>query len=311
MLVADMARINHPGSVAPMTARFILTHARIAPILKQQALTMLAIYVDNQRTSATFATQQRWLLSHLAIAQFFESGEIVTARFTAAAEAHRISSRNTADAFLKENEKYGIVVAAQQSADARTKPYRLPESLVSLIGEWCGLHLTTLDALDGGARRGYLRDHPEIVARLQPAFTREILTSRPIREPDPAFSRFIWLNDGGVVMDWLIAGMEEQPDSQGRILTSVTSISELGQHIKLSRSHLATKLREAEKAGDLGWSGERGKSHLWLSTTFRNAYHFFQASKLEAISKAFYESVNVPERTNTPKNRQQYPTKFD
>lgn len=249
------------------------------------------IYVDNQRETAVFATQQRWLLSHLAISMFLETGSIVAARFIDAAEKYGISSRNTADSFMKECEKYGMAIPQATPLDSRSKPFVLPAPIIALIGEWCALHLATLDALDGGERLAHFRSHPDLLAKLQPAITCRVIVCAPIRNPDPAFALFIWLNDGGVVMDWLYAGMDDEPDMQGRILSKVDSISELGRHLSISRSHLALKLREAEAIETLGWSGKRGKSRLWLSREFRAAYHMFQANKLSIIDEAFQETA--------------------
>jgi hypothetical protein len=273
----------------PLTAAAIASHPSLVTILKRQAQMLLDIYIHNQRATSVFATQQRWLLSHLAIALFFETGEIIASRYLDLAERNRISSRNTADAFLKECVKYGLAIAIEKEAGSRTKPYRLPEPIVALVGEWSALHLATLDALDGATRLQHFRNDPAMLARLQPAIVRRLVISEPIRDPDPAFSLFIWLNDGGVVMDWLYAGMDMVPDAQGRILSSVTSISQLQRHITISRSHLALKLREAERLQTLGWSGERGNSRLWLSAEFRDAYHLFQAAKLEIVAAAFAE----------------------
>ena len=275
----------------PLSAEAIFNHPSLVTILKRQAKTLMDIYVDNQRETAVFATQQRWLLSHLAISMFLETGSIVAARFIDEAEKHGISSRNTADALLKECVKYGMAAPQASPYDTRTKPFVLPAKIIALITEWCALHLTTLDALDGGERLAHFRTHPDQLARLQPAITRRVIVSSPIRDPDPAFSLFIWLNDGGVVMDWLYVGMDDLPDAQGRILSKVESISELGKHLTISRSHLALKLREAEAINTLGWSGKRGKSRLWLSREFRAAYHMFQANKLGIIDEAFRETA--------------------
>jgi len=275
----------------PLSAETILTHPDLVVILKRQARALMDIYVHNQRETAVFATQQRWLLSHLAISMFLETGSIVAARFIDAAEKYGISSRNTADAMLKECVKYGMVIPLANANDSRLKPFALPAPIVSLIAEWCALHLATLDGFDGGGRLAHFRSHPDLMARLQPAITRRVIICAPIRNPDPAFSLFIWLNDGGVVMDWLYAGMDKDPDMQGHILSTVDSISELGRHLTISRSHLALKLREAEATKTLGWSGKRGKSRLWLSQEFRAAYHQFQANKLGIIDEAFRETA--------------------
>jgi hypothetical protein len=59
----------------------------------------------------------------------------------------------------------------------------------------------------------------------------------------------------------------------------------------LSRTQLGRKFAEAEAMGSLGWSGQRGKSPLWVSADFRREYHAAQAVKLAIIDAAFEACV--------------------
>ena len=56
---------------------------------------------------------------------------------------------------------------------------------------------------------------------------------------------------------------------------------------KISRSHLASKLRAVEALGSIGWQGRRGRSVMWVSSGFRQEYATAQAVKLAIIDAAF------------------------
>jgi hypothetical protein len=88
-------------------------------------------------------------------------------------------------------------------------------------------------------------------------------------------------------MDWLIAGIEEAAAGAERIPTGVLSITAMAEWLKLSRTHLASKLRDAEAMGSIGWQGKRGHSVMWISAGFRREYATAQAVKLAIIDAAF------------------------
>ena len=114
-----------------------------------------------------------------------------------------------------------------------------------------------------------------------------LLSSNPVREPKQTFSLFTWLNNGGVVMDWLISGVDPDHAGQDRIPTGVVSIGDFANWLKLSRTHLARKLRDAEQLGSVGWLGQRGHSVMWVSNSFYQEYMTAQAVKLAIIDAAF------------------------
>jgi hypothetical protein len=108
-----------------------------------------------------------------------------------------------------------------------------------------------------------------------------------VRKPERTFSLFTWLNNGGVIMDWLIAGIEETDAGADRVPTAVGSIAAMAQRLNLSRTHLSRKLRDAEALGSIGWQGKRGESVMWVSAGFRREYATAQAVKLAIIDAAF------------------------
>jgi hypothetical protein len=95
------------------------------------------------------------------------------------------------------------------------------------------------------------------------------------------------LNEGGVVMDWLYVGLADFAPDADRVLTSVAAFADFDERIRLSRTHLARKLRSAEQMGSLGWAGARGASAMWVSIAFVREYHAQQAAKLGIIDGAF------------------------
>jgi hypothetical protein len=275
----------------------IANHPRLVDCIRQQASTLLSLHSVNPRISSVFATQQRWLMAHAALAYHFRSaalgaaGGLKATQFIEAIASHGVASRNTADAFLKEMMKYGHLQKAPVGLDRRTRPLEPTSISIEMISAWLATHLATLDMLDGGERHAAFLASPGAIALIHPLIADRLLRSLAIREPAPAFSLFTWLNEGGIVMDWLYAGLAEvAPDCQ-RIPSTVASFADLGERINLSRTHLTRKLRMAEDMGNLGWLGARGKSTMWVSAEFVREYHRQQSIKLAIIDGAFREAI--------------------
>ncbi|MCX8572269.1 MULTISPECIES: hypothetical protein [Hyphomicrobiales] len=263
----------------------------ILPMVKHQSSVMLQMFNLNPRLSSVFATQQRWLLAHAAVALCFrESPEdmpsMVVARFLQEVAFHEIASRNTADAFVKEMLRYGYAIAMEDPRDRRSRPVAVAKEGLMLLRGWAMAHLVTLDGLDGRNRLAAFHADETAFARLQTEIAHGLLTSAAIREPQDTFSLFTWLNNGGVIMDWLITSLGEVAPDGRSYLTSIMSITEIAERINLSRTHFARKLREAEVMGSLGWSGKRGESAMWLSSGFVAEMIGAQALKLSIIDAA-------------------------
>ena len=279
-----------------LSSRQIAGHAGLLPLLRQQAQALIASYESSPRLSANFASQQRWLLGHLAAALHLRSelegtSGVPISRFIDQAQAHGIASRNTADAFIKELVKYGYVTEAAEAGDKRLRLWRATELPVQLMSGWVVLHLITLDQLDGGNRLTIYSSHADGLAYLQPLIAEGLFTFEEVRKPSGTFSLFTWLDKGGVVMDRMIAGMDENDKGAARIPTSVMSVSDMAASLKLSRTHLTRKLREA--LGSIGWDGKRFHSAMWLSAEFLNEMIAAQAAKLAVIDAA-YDKVFGP-----------------
>ena len=182
---------------------------------------------------------------------------------------------------------YNIAEYISASGDGRAHPLRVTAGTIETFTGWIYAHLTTLDHIDGGTRLAAFLDRPEMLPTLQPLIADGLLASDGVREPGQTFSLFIWLNNGGIVMDWLMSGIDPEDVYLDRIPTGVISVSEFAHWLKLSRTHLARKLHDAEALGSIGWVGQRGHSVMWVSRAFFDEYMAVQAAKLAVVDEAF------------------------
>ena len=276
-----------------LNAEDIAGHPAVHRGVQEQSRALIQIYETSPRLAAIFATQQRWLMGHVGLALHFRRDPndhhtaLTLARFLKVIRQNSVASRNTAEAFIKEMLHYNIAEYLPTSEDARAHPMQPTAATINTFTGWVLAHLRTLDSIDGGSRLTTFLDRPEMLAKLQPLIADGLLSSTPVREPEQTFSLFIWLNNGGIVMDWLMSGID--PDHAGleRIPTSVVSIGDFAKWLKLSRTHLGRKLRTAEELGSIGWLGQRGHSVMWVSHGFYEEYMTVQAAKLAVVDNAF------------------------
>jgi AraC-like DNA-binding protein len=275
-----------------MTAAEIASHPALERCVRDQAETLLSMQQTSPRIASVFATQQRWLMAHAALAKFFRNEAaqpgrgLLAEHFLDDVVRHDIASRNSASAFLKEMLKYEIVAFVASGA-GRGRPLAPAPAVLMALFQWHSLHLSTLDGLDGGARVARFHAQPSLLSSVQPLIADGLIGSAEVRAPERTFSLFTWINEGGIVMDRLMAGCGEVSRDGARVLTDVTSISALAGRLRLSRTQLSRKFSQAETMGSLGWSGMRRRSALWLSADFRREYHVAQAVKLAIIDTAF------------------------
>lgn len=270
----------------------MMTHGDRRAIIRRMAGAFIELHVADPRAGTVFSTQQRWLMAHAGMALCFraltgEGPAMYGGLFLERIEAEEIAARNTAHAFLMEMLKYNVICYRTPGAKGKTRPLVLADTTIAGISGWLLLHLAMLDAFDGGTRCALFQKAPDCVWHLQPAVSDQLIAAQSMRVPKGAFAHFTWLNEGGFVMDCLMAGLQPTPDEFGRLLTGVNSIAEIAEQARLSRTHLGRKLRVAEDEGFLGWTDRRGRSTLWLSTEFREEYEAYQIGKLALIERAF------------------------
>lgn len=276
-----------------LSAADILADGKLHDCIRAQSRALLGIHEQNSRLASVFATQQRWLMAHAGLALYFsgdrssENPGLLISRFLDTIGEHAVASRNTADAFLKEMIHYKFVRYVPDLTAKRMRPMEPTEMTLAMLDGWLRIHLATLDALDSGNRQQTYSATPGMLAVVQPKIAFGLLSSNAVREPEQTFSLFTWLNNGGAVMDWLIAGIAETDPDAERVATGVVSVSEMADWLRLSRTHLARKLRDAESLGSIGWEGRRGHSVMWVSRGFRQEYARAQAVKLAIIDAAY------------------------
>ena len=275
-----------------MTAKDIVAHPALAACVRTQAEALLLTHRANPRTAASFARPQRWLMAQAILAAYFRNearqagSGLLSQHFVDMAVNQNLASRNTAAAFINEMRKYGIVSDIAACEAKRCRRLEPSPSTLAMSLQWLAVHLATLDGLDGGGRSTALREQPARFGAIQPLIADGLLASRAVRRSIVEFSLVTWINDGGIVMDRLITGCQQDPAGLECIPTDVMSVSGLARWLNLSRSQLSRKFAVAEAMGSLGWSGVRGKSELWVSGAFWRAYHAAQAEKLSIIDAA-------------------------
>lgn len=275
----------------------IAAHSQVLHILRQQADSFLIVERSSPRVAGIFGTQQRYLLAQLAASMMFRSkdGTLHLSRFLEAVIACRIASRNTAHDFVREMEKYGIIRPIVAREDKRSRPLKLAEETVGLLGVWVAIHLKTLDAFDNGARTQTFAETPGMLVKLHPEIVDRIMKSQRSTSPDGTFSLFTWMNDGGLVMDKMIATITDFSPKDERIVTGITSLDEIAAALRVTKTHLSRKMAIAEREGSLGWTGKRGASSLWLSPGFIDEYVGYQADKLARVDEAYAAVMAIAE----------------
>ena len=146
-------------------------------------------------------------------------------------------------------QKYKFVRYLPEGRDKRLRPLEPTEASIEALFGWLLAHLATLDGIDGGDRLQRFLAATDTIAAIQPRIADALLSTHAVRQPERTFSLFTWLNNGGIVMDWLISGMQDADADAERITTGVASIAEMADWLKLSRTHLARKLRRSRSAG--------------------------------------------------------------
>jgi hypothetical protein len=280
----------------------IAGHPALHRHVQAQSRTLLQLYEANPRLASVFATQQRWLMAHIGLALHFDRERddhrkgLTAAQFMDGIRQHSVASRNTADAFLKEMLHYGFIRYLPIEY-ARIRPFEPTAGTLETVAGWVMAHLKTLDSLDDGSRLAAFGAWPEVLAKLQPLVADGLLSSHAVRQPKQTFSLFTWLDNGGIVMDWLMSGVDPDHAGLDRIPTGIVSIGDFANWLKLSRTHLSRKLRDAEQLGSIGWLGQRGHSVMWVSSDFYQEYMTAQAVKLAIIDAAFDDCFAFSEKS--------------
>jgi hypothetical protein len=290
-----------------MRAERLLAEPGCLRVMCGLAKGFMSIHDGLPRASSLFASQQRWLMSHIAISLHYrrsaspESG-LTFSNFVKEVVGYELASRNTARAFLAEAMQYGFARPIAQEAGHDLPngmaPVEATEMTIALLAGWFSAHLQALDELGGAPRLPrFSANLPAALAAMEPVVCRDLSTCVDVRNPGPVYSLFTWMDQGGLLMDRLMAGIDHAAAVDGEpSITDITSISEIARTYGLSRSHAARKLADGERTGHIGWTGRRGHSAMWVSSDFRKDYARAQAFKLVIIDAAFASAFGSEDR---------------
>jgi len=273
----------------------ILASGHLRAALRTLAAGFLSLHTDMPRLSSIFAAQQRYMMGQVFLSLAFQSadGTVLLSEFLHHIGRHTIASRNTADAFVKEMIRYDIAADGPPRQDRRCRPIVLSDLAYEAIARWFGLHLATLDHLDGGHRAEAFNRDPTLLARTHPRIVAALLQSNFCAPPSGTFSLLTWLNEGGLLMDRLMGTLPDIPPGATQVPTGFSAYGELQSTLRISRTHLVRNLRQAEDMGSLGWTGKRGQSVLWVSPGFVAEYDAYQAEKLAVIGHCFHAACSA------------------
>ncbi|WP_443750098.1 hypothetical protein [Asticcacaulis solisilvae] len=288
------ARAFTPAATEEDDIACLLAHPAFDQAARHLAQGFSVLKDMEPRISSLFGAQQRWLLCHVAIGKCFECPPSVIPSVSRldlinAGVAHGLASRNTIRAFILEALYYGIVQPVEGTPTSRNLRIGPTSKALYLLTGWYLLHLGALDLLDNAGRTLAFGAASEAGLRaMAPAIADGFLASNAIANPAPPYAQFAWVDEGGNLMDRLIAGIDAGADPLAeRTPTNVASISALSESLSLSRTHAGRMVAAAEAQGSLGWSGRPGRSAIWLSRAFRQAYARAQAAKLAVVARAF------------------------
>ncbi|MDL2406906.1 hypothetical protein PY650_14800 [Rhizobium calliandrae] len=284
------------------TAKELSRNENFLSAILHSANELMAIYNENPRIASIFAAQQRWLLAHAGYALFLGYPDhpvpgLYAGRFVDFAVRHKIASRNTAAAFLKEMVAYRYVRPIAGSSDRRIRLLEPTETTNEYMARWIYTHLLVLDTLDGGNRMTRTTASAGSVLRMQPVIAKMIMDSESLRNPGVTFALFNWATSGGAVMDYLISRISKIDSTSDRVLVGAISPKVIQSQFMISSAHLKRLLKQATELGSVGWVGVPGKSSFWLSRDFVSEYWNYQAEKyaiVDTVSQAVLGQLGDP-----------------
>lgn len=240
-------------------------------------------------------------MGHVGLSLYFQlcnqnrQDEFNAANFLEVIQQHRVTSRNTAAAFLGEMLQYGILTQRPHRRDKRIRVLVPTASTIEAFRLWVEIHLATLDRLDDGGRCAHSRAHNRL-SHFQPMVAEGLLQSALIREPAAPIAHFMSINSGFLIMERLILSIDRHDERRARYHTRLRSIQEVVTGFRLSRSHSARKISEGEASGILGWEGAKGRSTIWVSAEFVDGFIAQQMEKLAIIDRAFDQQWRIAEQ---------------
>jgi len=277
-----------------LTAAGILRRPGVHDEIRCLARELLKIHDAYPRIGSVFATEQRAMMGSIALRLCFSSMPglprkgFVLSRFIGEVEAAGVASRNTADGFVKEMLKYGYLRQFDVAGDRRLRPFEPTETVLTAVLAWAVAHLQALDGLDGGDRVHTVTRNPEVIARLHPQLSSDLIGDGAEAAYPRTLALFAWVVNSKLLTLRLLAGMGDVAPGASQVVTDVDSISGLAAWMKVSQTHLTRKMREAEAIGSIGWEGRRGQSPMWISIGFLKEMADETAVRLAIFDAAYH-----------------------
>lgn len=283
-----------------LTQAEIAAHPAILAALAQLAVGLRGVFGDNPRLGRTLASHQRWLMTQAAMALFLEyrpeerNSGLTVGRLRDIVTATSAASRNTVLNFMEEMRHYRFVrdVPAPASGRLRRRRVEVTEIADRAMRRWFEVNLMVLDGLDGGRRAELHAADPAIFERAQPVMARACLADPLWVDPPGHVGLFQWTEGGALVMDELVArATRYEPAEDGRQPVGQVNVRSMADEYLMSHTHLQRLFRKAAEVGVIGWSGQRRKADLWVSTAFLQDYARWQAAKLSHLDQAFQAAL--------------------
>lgn len=287
---SDPGRDDDAGGLDAVT---IAAHPLFPAVDRQIAAHLIAIHRDTPRLARLKASHRKWLMTHSMYALSIQRREddptsgLNPARFIEIATGIGAASRNTADSFLKELLAYKFLREVEHGHDRRMRFLETTEISDRAMTSWFMGHMRGLDRLDGGSREATCQAEPRIFRLAQPRAAERLIANPVWRYPATSILPFLSAEFGGMVLHEVINQIETFSAVDGRIVVGPFSVQALARQYGVSITTIKVMFRKAEKAGFLGFSGNRGNRTLWLTPAFLCDYLFWQAQKFAALDEAF------------------------
>ena len=284
-----------------LTPAEIAAHPAILPALAALAMGLRGVFGDNPRLGRTLASHQRWLMAQAAMALHLEyrpeerNSGLTVGRLRDIVTATAAASRNTVLNFMEEMRHYRFVqdVPAPASGRMRRRRVEVTDIAERAMRRWFEVNLSVLDLLDGGRREAAHRADPTLFERAQPLMARACLADPLWLDPPGHVGLFQWTEGGALVMDEVVTRATRNGScEEGRHAVGQVNIRSMADEYLMSHTHLQRLFRKAAEAGVIGWSGQRRKADLWVSSAFLEGYTRGQSVKLSRLDHAFQTCLN-------------------
>ncbi|MGR6431530.1 hypothetical protein ACU5AY_11500 [Rhizobium sp. PAMB 3174] len=282
-------------------------HPAFLAALAQWSSTCRTMFDSSPRLTLSMATHQRWLMIQAAYALYMEELHRSDDGFTLTDIKDllmplKVVSRNTLLAFIDELLAYQHILDVTPRGRRRPRRFAASEFSSYLLFLWYGANLASLDSMDGGARATTFLERPEVFCLAQPRMARNCLADERWRHPTERVGHFLWTVSGGLVVDEFMQKIGGTKPVDGHFDLGLVDVEDMASTFMISATHLRRILRNAIKAGLIGWQGTPNRSPMWISEAFVDEYRHWQAIKFHYVEEAFEWALAEPVVSNAARN---------